>query len=185
MKLKITTAMLIVLFFGCNQKEQKIGIEKTKQQENLFKARIDSGATLELNENTVVEKTKARKFFDKGTIDSKTKAKLKLIKIKGDLTSDSSINSLRADNYFADQFSCVVQGYSYYRLTNTHSSKEITGCVAKSWLYEGATVYDHVPFSLKPGGWQLFGCFYVTPSQRINFSICSFFGKEQQCACPN
>lgn len=180
MKLKITAVMLIIIFFGCNQKDEKNGVEKTKEQEHFYKNEVDSSATVELN-----EKTKAREFFDKGTIDSKSKTELKLIKIKGDLISDSSTNFLRADNYFADQFSCVVQGYSYYRLTNTHSSKEISGCVTKSWLYEGRTVYDHVPFTLKPRGWQLFGCFYVTASQPISFSICSFFGKEQKCACPN
>ncbi|MDP5199807.1 hypothetical protein [Flavobacterium sp. DG2-3] len=185
MKLKLTALMLVILFSGCNQKEEKTGIEKTKAHENFQQGASDSAGTAELNEKTGAEKTKARKYFEKGTIDSDSKAELKLLKISSDNLSDASVNSLRAENYFADQFSCVVHGYSYYRLTNMHSSKEITGCVTKSWLYEGRTVYEHVPFTLKPGGWQLFGCFFVTASQPITFKICSFFGKEQKCACPN
>ena len=185
MELKITAVLLVILFSGCNQNDKKNDIVKTKEREHSYQAKLDSSTTVQLSQKTDVQKTKSRKFFDKGTIDANSKEELKFIKIKAYLASDSSINFLRADNYFADQFSCVVQGYSYYRLTNTNSSKEITGCVTKSWIYEGRTVYEHVPYTLKPGGWQLFGCFYVTASQPISFSICSFFGKEQKCACPN
>lgn len=156
MKTKFILAILIVAFFGCNNKEEKTDIKKTEMRE----------------------------YFDKGTIDPSDKAELKLLKITADPASDASVNYLRADNYFADQFSCVVPGYSYYRLTNIHPSGEITGCVTKSWIYDGKTVYEHVPFTLKPGGWKTFGCFFVTVSQPITFKICSFFGTTQKCACP-
>jgi hypothetical protein len=157
MKTKFIIGLLVLVFLGCNNKETKTDIKKAKERE----------------------------YFDKGIIDPSETAELKLVKITADPASDASINFLKPDNYYADQFSCVVHGYSYYRLTNTHRTSLITGCVTKSWLYEGKIVYEHVPFTLKPGGWQTFGCFFVTASQPITFTICSFFGTAQRCPCPN
>jgi hypothetical protein len=119
------------------------------------------------------------------TIDSEITQGLQILQINAEPSSDGSVNYLRADNYYADQFSCVVHGYSYYRLTNIHNTKTITGCVTKSWLYEGKEVFEHIDFTLAPGDWKIFGCFFVTVSQPITFKICSFFGTVQRCACPN
>lgn len=62
-----------------------------------------------------------------------------------------------------------------------HNTSVITGCVTKSWFYEGREVFEHVPFTLEPGVWKIFGCFFVTPSQPITFKICSFYGNVQKC----
>lgn len=102
---------------------------------------------------------KEKEYFNRGVIDYLKENDLKIVQIIAVPLSDRSVNSLRADNYFADQYSCVIHGYSYYRLTNRHPNKTITGCVMKSWLYEGRTVYENVAFTLKPNEWQIFGCF--------------------------
>lgn len=156
MKAKIVIGLLIIIFFGCNNKDQKTNVKKGKERE----------------------------YFDKGTIDPNETTELKLVKIRVDPDCDASGHSLRADNYHVDQFSCVVEGSGYYRLTNMHRTSLITGCVKKSWLYEGRTIYEHIPFTLKPGQWKTFGCFYVTRTQPISFEICSFFGTSQRRECP-
>lgn len=157
MKTKFIIAFLVIVFFSCNNKDQKADVKKVKERE----------------------------YFDKGAIDPSETTELKLVKIAADPASDASVHSLRADNFHVDQFSCVVEGSGYYRLTNMHRSNLITGCVKKSWLFEGKTIYKHDPFTLRPGDWQTFGCFYVTMTQPISFEICSFFGTTQRCVCPN
>lgn len=158
--MKIVFALLVIIgFYSCSNpvKEKDTATQKVKEKE--------------------------KEYFNRGLIDSPEVSDLKIVKITAAQPSDGSVNSLRADNYFVDQFSCVVQGYSYYRLTNLHPNKTITGCVTKSWLYEGRTVYENVAFTLKPNEWQIFGCFFVTVSQPITFKICSSFGTTQNCAC--
>jgi hypothetical protein len=156
-KVKILLALLITVSYGCSN--------SSKEKEN------------------AVKKVKEREHFNRGMINPVDESSLKIVKISAVSPSDGSVNYLRADNYFADQFSCVVHGYSYYRLTNVHPSSTITGCVMKSWLFEGKTVYENVAFTLRPKEWQVFGCFFVTASQPITFRICSSYGTVQHCTC--
>ncbi|WP_208730528.1 matrixin family metalloprotease [Flavobacterium foetidum] len=140
------------------------------------------------NQLTEINGTPIKKFVsyhmtENGKTGSLDENGLNLVQVNAEATSDGSINYLRADNYYVDQFSCVVHGYSYYRLTNMHNTSAITGCVTKRWLYEGREVFEHVPFTLEPGAWKTFGCFFVTPSQPITFKICSFYGNVQKCNC--
>ncbi len=95
------------------------------------------------------------------------------------LQADGSHVYLSKDNYCPDQFYCVVAPYCYYRLTNKHREQAIAGFVRKSWVYNGRTYSQDVNFSLRPGDWQHFGCFFVTKTQPITFKIFSHFVTEE------
>lgn len=167
-----------IMNYGDESKLENTDIEDLKKLYQL----VWSNQLTEIN-GTPIKKFVSYHMSNSGRFDSATTAGLKLVQTDTEPSSDGSVNYLRADNYYTDQFSCVVQGYSYYRLTNMHNSSIITGCVTKIWLYEGREVFEYIPFTLKPGEWKLFGCFFVTISQPITFKKCSYYGSEQKCEC--
>ncbi|OXB15150.1 matrixin family metalloprotease [Flavobacterium reichenbachii] len=167
-----------IMNYGDKSKLENSDVEDLKKLYQL----VWSNQLTEIN-GTPIKKFVSYHMSKSGTIDSAMTQGLQLLQISAEPSSDGSVNYLRADNYYADQFSCVVPGYSYYRLTNMHTTKTITGCVTKSWLYDGKEVFEYIAFTLAPGEWKIFGCFFVTVSQRITFKICSFYGTEQKCSC--
>ncbi len=120
---------------------------------------------------TTKSDTLERRFFDKGVIDDTLSLNLLETKNLSTKLTDDSYRYLRYDNYCPDQFSCVVPGACYYRLTNVHPTKTIAGFVRKSYPYNNQTFHEDVPFTLVKGNWQHFGCHYVSTTQPIRFTI--------------
>lgn len=125
----------------------------------------------------LVEKidTVQRRFFDRGEIEDTLNFKLLEAKDLSTKLTDDSYKYLRYDNYCPDQFYCVINGACYYRLTNIHPNRTISGFVRKSYTYNNQTLHEDVPFTLVKSNWQQFGCHYVSPSQPIKFTIFAKF----------
>ena len=85
------------------------------------------------NTNKKVESTSEHEFPSKGNINWEDTINLSKIPDSAIISvlADKSIVYLRQDNYCPDQFYCVVETYCYYRLTNIHPQRTISGNVHK------------------------------------------------------